>query len=170
MCAGSESHYLTLPTLWRPLDSRLVRLDARINQHRKWLQKETENHIQQYADVSLHRKDYLDFLQRQSEVKVNGHVDHEDQRVAKRLRRVAKVQSWLSGSGIGNAYDNGQQQHHTHSTAWFLHTDAYVRWRDKPFENAEANDSDALVGNWQHRVLFVQGKSVVTHDYRTQGY
>ncbi|RMZ66153.1 hypothetical protein GMOD_00005227 [Pyrenophora seminiperda CCB06] len=152
---GPETHYLTLPTLWRPLDSRLVHLETRISQHKKWLQKETESQVQQYADVSLYRKDYLGFLQRYSEVKANGHVDHEDQRIAKRLRRVAKVQAWLSSSGMGNARD-GNQQLHTNSSDWFLHTDAYSRWRDKPFESTEANNSDALLGNWQHRVLFVQ--------------
>jgi len=39
-----------------------------------------------------------------------------------------------------------------------------------PFDIIEANDSDALVGNWQHRVLFVQGKSVVVHGSRTPTY
>ncbi|PZD26611.1 FCP1, TFIIF-interacting CTD phosphatase, NLI-interacting factor, partial [Pyrenophora tritici-repentis] len=155
---GSETHFLAPPTPWRPLDSRLVRLEARISQHKRWLQKETETHVQQYADVSLQRKEYLDFLQRQSEAKVNGLLDQEDQRVAKRLRRVTKVQSWLSSSGTVNVCDNIQQRH-TNSTAWFLHKNAYIGWRDKPFDHSEANDTDSLVGNWQYRVLFVQAKA-----------
>ena len=169
--AGPGTHYQTLPTLWRPLDSRLVRLETGISQHRRWLQKETETPVQQYTDISLHRKDYLDFLHRQSDSKANGHADQEDQRVAKRLRRVAKVQSWLSSSGISNTCDKGQQQyHHTDSTAWFLHTGAYLKWRNMPFDIIEANDSDALVRNWQHRVLFVQGKSAVVHSSTTPTY
>ncbi|CAE7193427.1 hypothetical protein HRS9139_08925 [Pyrenophora teres f. teres] len=166
---GSETYCLTPPTPWRPLDSRLVRLEARISQHRRWLQKETETHVQQYADVTLHRREYLEFLHRQSEAKVNSPLDQEDQRVAKRLRRVTKVQSWLSSSGVGNTYDNSHQESHTNSTTWFLHTDAYVRWRDKPFDGTEANDRDSLVGNWQHRVFFVQakagfGKTTISHS------
>jgi hypothetical protein len=143
--------------LWRPLDSRFCRLEARLGHHRRWLEKETENQIQQFADIAQHRKMYIDYLHRQSEANSNNHAEDEEQRVARRLRRVEKVQNWLSSSSAIGANDRNSQQQHPNSCDWFLQTPAYCRWRDQPFDRSTANDKDILEGDWQHRVLFAQG-------------
>jgi hypothetical protein len=148
----------TQATQWRPLDSRFSRLETRIAHHRRWLEKETADQIQQYADVAQHRRMYVSYLHSQDEVNSNGHVENEDQRVAKRLRRVEKVQHWLSGSSAANASDRILELQQPNSCAWFLKTQAYCRWRDPSFGRNTANDKNTLESNWQHRVLFVQGK------------
>ncbi|KAL1797449.1 hypothetical protein ACET3X_004055 [Alternaria dauci] len=145
--------------LWRPLDSRFAHVETRIKQHRGWLERETENEFQSYADVSQHRISYLSFLHRQNNVNRNGQVEHEGQRLAKRLRRVEKVQSWLSTSASVGTTTHDFHRPHQEFCAWFLHAPAYTKWRDQRFDQSMANDQDAMTSNWQHRVLFVQAKA-----------
>ncbi|KAG9190705.1 hypothetical protein G6011_08793 [Alternaria panax] len=149
----------TKSALWRPLDSRFAHIETRIGQHRKWLEKEAENQLQYYLGVSKHRRNYLSFLHRPNGVNCNSQVEQEGQRLAKRLRRVEKVQIWLSNStSVGTtAYDFHQP--YQDSCVWFLRAPAYTKWRDQHFDQSMANDQDVLAGNWQHRVLFVQAKA-----------
>jgi hypothetical protein len=117
------------------------------------------NQTQNYDDVSQYRKSYLDYLHRQSNGNGNSRVQQDEQRLVKRLRRVEKVQAWLSTSTSMSTTAHGCPQSYQKSCAWFLGVPAYVRWRNQRFDSSIANNQDALVGNWQHRVLFVQGKS-----------
>jgi hypothetical protein len=126
------------------------------------LEKETDTQIQQYEDIAQHRKMYINYLHHQGEVSGIGHVENEEQKVARRLRRVEKVQHWLSSSSAANVSDRIQDQQQANSCAWFLQTPAYCRWRDQPFERNTANDKNTLGSNWQHRVLFVQGTCFLT--------
>ena len=164
-CRGAQSTPVSCrnvrhsETLWRPFDSRFAHLETRLGQHRRWLETETANQTQYYADISQHRRSYIEFLQRQNEVTVNGRVEQKEQRLAKRLRRVEKVQHWLSSSTLIATRSPGIQQPYQESCAWFLRVAAYAQWRSLRFDSSMANDQEALVGNWQHRVLFVQGKS-----------
>ncbi|USP76792.1 hypothetical protein yc1106_04066 [Curvularia clavata] len=163
-CRGSQAHSVS----WRPLDSRLSRLETRLGKHRRWLEKEIENDIQNYSDVSLHRKQYLDFLHTQDQVKNSDHFEHEGQRAAKRWRRVYKVGDWLCNSPAVSQSDRRPRPYSLESCAWFLQTPIYRKWRDQPFENSIANDTHLLVDSWQHRVLFVQaqvgfGKTFISH-------
>ncbi|KAF1839228.1 hypothetical protein BDW02DRAFT_231629 [Decorospora gaudefroyi] len=158
---GTCSRILTLDktqsALWRPLDSRFSHLETRLAHHRKWLEKETENQIQAYADVAQRRKGYLNFLHRRSEVHSNGHSEQEEHRMSKRLKRVEKVQNWLLGASAVDAGNRSQSQH-PKSCVWFLQSTVYCRWKVQPFDRTSANDKDTLENNWQHRVLFVQAK------------
>ncbi|KAF1940879.1 hypothetical protein EJ02DRAFT_405735 [Clathrospora elynae] len=174
-CRGTQGcglRHLTLGTtqaaLWRPLDSRFARLEARLTRHRRWLEKETENQVQDYANVAQHRKNYLNFLHRHNEVNSHGHAEHEEHRMAKRMRIIEKAQSWLSSSPVADKCDHSLQLY-PDSCAWFLGIPAYCRWRDQPFDRSTANDTDALESTWQHRVLFVQaklgfGKTCISHS------
>ncbi|KAF1849900.1 uncharacterized protein K460DRAFT_326227 [Cucurbitaria berberidis CBS 394.84] len=149
----------TQSALWRPLDSRFARLEARIFHHRKWLEKETENQIQNYDDIAQHRNHYISYLNRQQDLNgySNGELEHH--RIAKRLRRVAKIKAWLSNrSSQAEKPDSGARQHSPNSCAWFLETQAYRNWKSDPFDRSKANDTNALENTWQHRVLFVQAK------------
>jgi hypothetical protein len=168
LCRGAQSksiscmtivHGETRPELWRPLDSRFAHLETRLGYHKRWLEKETADQTQYYMDISQHRKNYVNFLQRQSGVNTTSRVEQEEQRLAKRARRVEKVQHWLSTSTSIGTRAPDHQQLYQKSCAWFLHIAAYAQWRSQQFDSNMANNQEALVGNWQHRVLFVQGKS-----------
>jgi hypothetical protein len=145
-------------SLWRPLDSRFAHVETRIRQHRSWLERETDNEFQYYAEVSQQRRSYLSFLHRQSSADCNSQVEQDGQRLAKRLRRVEKVQSWLSTSASIDTTAHDFRQPYQDVCAWFLHAPAYTKWRDQRFDQSMANDQNAIASNWQHRVLFVQGR------------
>lgn len=146
---------------WRPLDSRLTRLEVRLGKHRRWLERETQNHVQQYADVSHYRKQYLDFLRNQERIRASDIPENEGQRTAKRWRRVEKARSWLCSSSALSQVDRRPEPYNPDSCAWFLQTSVYCKWRNRPFEKTVANDADFLVNSWQHRVLFIQGMLAV---------
>lgn len=169
-CRGAQStsvsctNVLHNETLWRPFDSRFAHIEIRLGQHRRWLETETANQTQYYADISQHRRSYIEFLQHQNGVILNGRVEQDEQRLAKRLRRVEKVQHWLSSSTSIATRSPGTQQPYQESCAWFLRITAYAQWRSRRFDSSIANDQEALLGNWQHRVLFVQGRSPRAHS------
>lgn len=146
---------------WRPLDSRLSRFEIRLSKHRRWLEKETENHVQHYADISHHRNNYLEFLHTQEQASGSSNVEQEGHINARRWRRVEKVRKWLHGSPESKQIDCRHASYDEESCAWFLQTPAYCNWRDQGFEKRMANDANFLMGNWQHRVLFVQGQSIL---------
>ncbi|EOA92353.1 uncharacterized protein SETTUDRAFT_170945 [Exserohilum turcica Et28A] len=164
-CRGTQAHAVS----WRPLDSRLTRLEVRLGKHRRWLERETQNHVQQYADVSHYRKQYLDFLRNQERIRASDIPENEGQRTAKRWRRVEKARSWLCSSSALSQVDRRPEPYNPDSCAWFLQTSVYCKWRNRPFEKTVANDADFLVNSWQHRVLFIQaqvgfGKTLISHS------
>lgn len=145
---------------WRPLDSRFSRLEARLTHHRRWLEKETENQIQNYDEIAQHRNRYFTFLNRQHDVNANNGGGLGDQRLAKRLRRVEKIKLWLSsGPSSVEVPNSNSRQQSLSSCAWFFETPAYLKWKNGSFEKSKANDKNDLEDTWQHRVLFVQGTS-----------
>ncbi|KAH7359977.1 hypothetical protein BKA66DRAFT_426346 [Pyrenochaeta sp. MPI-SDFR-AT-0127] len=165
-CRGSKGFGLrhptfesTQPALWRPLDSRFSRLEARITQHRRWLEKETEGQVQNFAEVAQHRKNYLSFLQRQSEIDNNRHVNREEQRMAKRMRRVAKAKTWLSSCSSPVVSNTNTRQQVPKACDWFLEVPMYRKWKEDVFDRCTANDTSTLERTWQHRVLFVQART-----------
>ncbi|CAO2658715.1 Nn.00g064380.m01.CDS01 [Neocucurbitaria sp. VM-36] len=175
-CRGSQGlrlRHLTLDStqsaLWRPLDSRFSRLEARLVHHRRWLEKETENQIQNYNEIAQHRSRYLSFLNHQQGLNGNNGGELEGQRLTRRLRRVEKVKLWLSNCpSLFEAPDSGPRQRSLNSCAWFLEMPAYRKWKNDSFEKGKANDITELENTWQHRVLFVQadpgfGKTVISN-------
>jgi hypothetical protein len=145
---------------WRPIDSRFAQLEGRLAHHRKWLEKETEGPNQDYAEVDGNRKRYVRFLQRQADSNVNGNGELEEQRLAKRMRRVAIVQRWLSNSSqIQRIRIEEQRTGHLGSCNWFLDLPKYRNWKKKRFDQNHANSTSALQGDWHDRVLFIQGKN-----------
>ncbi|OAL48734.1 hypothetical protein IQ07DRAFT_513277 [Pyrenochaeta sp. DS3sAY3a] len=160
---GSGLRHLSLDStqsaLWRPLDSRFARLEMRLSQHRRWLQKETESQIQNYAEITEHRNNYVSFLNHQQELNGSANGELEEQRLAKRLRRVDKIKRWLSNSSSSvEDCDSGSQYQSSNPSPWFLQDPAYRRWKGGRFDRSQANDEHVLESNWQHRVLFVQAK------------
>lgn len=130
----------------------------RLSQHRRWLQKETESHIQNYAEITEHRNNYVSFLNHQQELNGSANGELEEQRLAKRLRRVDKIKRWLSNSSSSvEDCDSGSQYQSSSTSPWFLQDPAYRRWKGGRFDRSQANDEHILESNWQHRVLFVQG-------------
>ena len=155
---------------WRPLDSRLSRFEIRLSKHRRWLEKETENHVQHYADISHYRSNYLEFLHNQEQASGSSSVEQEGQRNARRWRRVEKVRKWLHSSPESRQIDRRHELYDEESCAWFLQTPVYCKWRDQVFEKRMANDANFLMGNWQHRVLFVQGQSILLDPWKSAEY
>jgi hypothetical protein len=144
---------------WRPLDSRFAQLEGRLAQHRKWLEKETAAHNPDYADVEANRKRYMRFLQRQADANVDENEELEEQRLAKRMRRVEIVQRWLSNSS--QSQHVGTEEHpteHLGSCNWFLDLPKYRGWKRKKFDQNHANSLIALQSDWHDRVFFVHGK------------
>lgn len=146
------------PASWRPIDSRFVHLEARITQHRRWLEIETRNDVQAFADVEKQRAQYVTFLQQQDEVKPLGSNNEEQYRIAKRQRRLEKIAIWVSKtsySEIGRNHVEGQR--HRVINEQFLRTEKYRNWKHDSFEKVIANDSENLRHSWPDRILFVQG-------------
>jgi hypothetical protein len=147
---------LPLVVQWRPIDTRFAQLEGRLTHHRRWLEKEIESQNQDFVDVEQHRKRYVRFLYRQAEGNSNGEL--EEQRIAKRMRRVEIVGRWLSNSPQAQWSSVGKHRtEHIGSCNWFLDITKYRNWKKKSFNRDQANDAVALQSDWHDRVLFVQG-------------
>ncbi|KAF2848970.1 hypothetical protein T440DRAFT_427681 [Plenodomus tracheiphilus IPT5] len=145
--------------LWRPLDYRFARLESKLVHHRRWLEKETEGKVQNYAEVALRRREYVDFLNRQTEITGNDRADSDEQILARRIRRIDKARKWLLNGTSTPLCDNCRAlQPAAGSCDWFFKTPAYCRWKDVRFDRKKADDINALGGDWQHRILFVQAR------------
>jgi hypothetical protein len=120
------------------------------------LEKEIESQNQDFVDVEQHRKRYVRFLYRQAEGNSNG--EFEEQRIAKRMRRVEIVGRWLSNSPQVQCVSAGKHRtENIGSCNWFLEITKYRSWKKKSFNRDQANDAVALQSDWHDRVLFVQG-------------
>jgi len=70
---------------WRPLDSRFTQLEARLLRHKIWLEGELGKSALDYATIAQHRRDYIEFLDKQAEDgEDNKDSDLIEQRMAKR--------------------------------------------------------------------------------------
>jgi hypothetical protein len=153
---------------WRPLDSRFARLESRLTHHRRWLEKETESQVQEFAVVEQHRQNYLRFLHRQADVNVDANGDLEEHRMAKRMKRVEIVCKWhLNDSPSQHVSTGANQLEYLGSCNWFLDTKKYFKWKKQAFERSRANDINALQDDWHDRVLFVQGTRYSKVQYLT---
>lgn len=143
---------------WRPLDSRFSRLETRLLQHRKWLEKETRNHVQPYAEIEQHRVQYVEFVRHQSDL---GHSDrtlNDNGRIERRLKRVEKLCALFSGQFSLDGTNQSVTSAFPQSCDWFLKDSMYRHWKDGAFQSDQMNNRSALASTWQHRILFVQGK------------
>ncbi|KAH8730174.1 hypothetical protein GQ44DRAFT_700960 [Phaeosphaeriaceae sp. PMI808] len=160
---GPVSRHLTFDSVhvpqWRPLDSRFAQLEGRLAQHRKWLEKETEVQIQDFAEVERYRKRYVRFLHRRHDLSISSNGGLEEQRLAKRIRRVNIVRDWLSnGSQSLQTESSVSRTEHLGSSNWFLDLVKYRSWKHKKFDRDQANDANALQDDWHDRVIFVQAE------------
>jgi hypothetical protein len=153
---------------WRPLDSRFAQLEGRLTHHRRWLEKETESQIQDYSLVDQCRQKYLRYLLRQADANVTSSSGElEEERIAKRLRRVEIVRGWISNNKQRQYLDvTAGRTEHLGSCNWFLDLAKYRAWKGRNFNQTHANDTNLLKSDWHDRVLFVQaragfGKSVI---------
>ncbi|KAH5165808.1 hypothetical protein HBI73_034470 [Parastagonospora nodorum] len=159
------TNIFTTSTQWRPLDSRFAQLEVKLTHHRRWLERETESHIQDFAVVEHRRQKYLRSIHRQDgDVHATGEL--LERRMAKRLRRVELVCDWIS-NGVQNQRTDpsARRTEHRGSCNWFLDLEKYRKWKNRYIESL-ANNTNALQDNWHDRVLFVQaeagfGKTVV---------
>jgi hypothetical protein len=150
------------------LDSRFAQLEGRLTHHRRWLEKETENQIQDYSLVDQYRQKYLRYLHRQADANViNSNRELEEERIAKRLRRVKIIRDWISNSTQLQLVDGtAGRTEHLGSCNWVLDLLKYRAWKGRNFNQTHANDTNLLKSNWHDRVLFVQasagfGKSII---------
>lgn len=141
---------------WRPINSRFAQLEHRLARHRRWLEKETENQVQDFNEIELHRNRYVRQLYRQSESSGSGEL--EEDRMAKRVRRVEIVRDWISKTPQPVHSGENTIIEHLGSCNWFLEHAKYRAWKNRPFESRHANDPNALRNDWHDRVLFVQGR------------
>lgn len=138
---------------WRPLDSRFTHLQQRLARHKSWI----ERTLGQSTDNLLHHREYSTFLK--SAESVCGQIEFEGERMARRLKRVDKVKAWLSNCcSYRDIYEHKISQRHPDTCAWFLESEKYCRWKNKPFNERTANSIDSLTETWHERILFVQGK------------
>ncbi|KAH7389505.1 hypothetical protein DE146DRAFT_165928 [Phaeosphaeria sp. MPI-PUGE-AT-0046c] len=144
---------------WRPLDSRFAQLEGRLGRHRKWLEKETESHLQDFAEVQQHRNQYVQYLHRRTAASSPVDGELEETRLAKRLRRIESVRSWLSGSSQHEHADAAYRANRANSCNWFLELAQYRRWKNTEFIEERANDASVLQDDWHDRVLFVQAEA-----------
>ncbi|KAL5120085.1 hypothetical protein ACEQ8H_001910 [Pleosporales sp. CAS-2024a] len=158
----------TVSAQWRPLDSRFAQIEARLTHHRRWLAKETESQVQDFAVIEQHRQRYLQTLHRQSESDDDASEEIQAYRLAKRVPQVDTLCDWLSNSphSHGGAA-NKSATDHLGSLNWFLSLKQYHTWKQKGFDQSLANDASALKNDWHDRVLFVQaeagfGKTVIS--------
>jgi hypothetical protein len=68
--------------LWRPLDSRFARLEARLVRNKEWLEKELGRTETKYATAEKGRAKYREFLDKRSEAGESEELGQ--QRMAKR--------------------------------------------------------------------------------------
>jgi hypothetical protein len=142
---------------WRPLDSRFARLEGRLIHHRRWLEKETESQVQDFAVVEQRRRKYLRSIHHQDIIR-NSIGELQEHRVAKRIKRVETVCNWISnGSQIQHAAANASVTEHLGSCNWFFELKKYRDWKEVGFDASRANDRSTLQDNWHEQVLFVQG-------------
>jgi hypothetical protein len=144
------------------LDSRFAQLEGRLTHHRKWLEKETENQIQDYSLVDQYRQKYLRFLHRQADVDINIENNRElsEERMEKRMRRVGTVCAWLSNNApFQHVQTTASRTEHLGTCNWFLDLAKYRDWKRQRFNQSHANDMNALKDNWHDRVLFIQAKT-----------
>jgi hypothetical protein len=140
------------------MDFRFAQLEGRLTHHRRWLEKETESHIQDFAEIEHQRKKYLRFLQRQH-VDTESSKETEEEKISKRLRRVEIVQRWLSNASQPEHIGKSTRMEDLGSCNWFFDLPKYRKWKSRSFEQSRANDMGALQGDWHDRILFVQGRS-----------
>ncbi|KAF2833974.1 hypothetical protein CC86DRAFT_312197 [Ophiobolus disseminans] len=159
---GTELRHLTfvspLASQWRPMDSRFARLEARLTHHRRWLEKETESEVQDFSNIEHHRKRYVRFLRRQADANGNS-AELEEERLAKRMRRIEIVRGWLSNSLVSKQTYRDINSDDIGSCNWFLDMTKYRKWKSRAFERSRANDLQALQSDWHDRILFVQADS-----------
>jgi hypothetical protein len=141
---------------WRPMDSRFAQLENRLTHHRRWLEKETENQVQDFAEIEHHRKAYIRLLHRHRDAPINGEL--EEERMAKRMRRVDIVRRWISKSSQHVISRESTRVEHLGSCNWFLELQKYRTWKHRPVERQHANSAEALQNDWHDRILFVQGE------------
>jgi hypothetical protein len=147
---------------WRPLDSRFAQLEGRLTHHRKWLEKETENQIQDFLLVDQYRQRYLRFLHRQANVNINIENNRElsEERMEKRMRRVETVCAWLSNNApLQHVQTTASRTERLGTCNWFLDLAKYRDWKRQGFNQSRANDMNASKDDWHDRVLFVQAKA-----------
>ncbi|KAF2035518.1 hypothetical protein EK21DRAFT_53964, partial [Setomelanomma holmii] len=146
-------------TFWRPIDSRFAQLETRLSKHRKWLVKETETEVQDFAEVEHQRRKYIRFLHRRLADHHETSNSLEEYRLAKRLRRVQVVEGWLSNDPHKEqpcrSVDDFDQ---LGSCNWFLASEKYRLWKEAGFEPNHANDKGVLQNDWHNRVVFFQAK------------
>ncbi|KAF2273239.1 uncharacterized protein EI97DRAFT_436295 [Westerdykella ornata] len=137
------------PADWRPLDSRFVTLLRRLEKHREWI----VTGLSDQGSLLQCRKEYFDLLQPQE-----GAIrEAQAEDMARRVRRIDKVKSWLSSDSIyQDIYRHRFTQVLDGSCNWFLETPEYSAWKTAPFGERNANDLDSLRVDWHGRVLFVQ--------------
>ncbi|OAG07638.1 uncharacterized protein CC84DRAFT_1089035 [Paraphaeosphaeria sporulosa] len=150
--------------LWRPLDSRFAQLEARLVRNKEWLEKELGGTETEYAITEKYRAECREFLDKQSQAQEGEELGL--QRMAKRMRRIDRIKTWLdSNCSYRDIYEHRLRQRHPNTCAWFLDNEKYCRWRNIPFDDESANDTDRLENHWQHRVLFVQAESGFGKSY-----
>jgi hypothetical protein len=89
------------------MDFRFAQLEGRLTHHRRWLEKETESHIQDFAEIEHQRKKYLRFLQRQH-VDTESSKETEEEKISKRLRRVEMALKRFAAGAYWQEYSNGR--------------------------------------------------------------
>jgi hypothetical protein len=171
---------LSSPTLsWRPLDSRLAQLEARLIHHKTWLQGELAVPLRVDYDATraMYRREYLEFLNQYVEINQNGDAEPMEQRTARRselfctdnplyseadhvtVKRIDKIKAWLSSDcAYRDVYEHHALQRHFNTCNWFLRNEKYCEWKNTFFGNHAENDFDRFEKNWHDRVLFVQGE------------
>jgi hypothetical protein len=140
-----------------------------LTQHRRWLEKETESQIQDFAEIERHRARYIRCLKRSAGTGVNGDRELEVQRMVRRLKRVEKVRGWIS-DGPHLHLGNASHPQDVNSSDWFFLSTKYRKWRDMIFDQTRANDTETLHSDWHDRVLFVQGKSMNIELYKQRRF
>ncbi|KAF2441663.1 hypothetical protein P171DRAFT_418371 [Karstenula rhodostoma CBS 690.94] len=149
---------------WRPLDSRFAQLEARLVRNKEWLEKELGCTETEYAVTEKCRAEYRESLDKQSEGEESEELGQ--QRMARQMRRIDRIKTWLDGNcSYRDVYEYRLRQRHPNTCAWFLDNEKYCRWKNIPFEDESANDTDRLENHWQHRVLFVQAESGFGKSY-----
>lgn len=141
---------------WRPIDSRFAQLESRLTHHRRWLAKETESQVQDFAEIEQHRKRYIRSLHRQAEpIGSNGELERD--RIAKRLRRVEVVRGWVLKASQTTEIIESTSIEHLGSCNWFMDLSNYRTWKGRKYDCTSANNAKTLQDDWHDRILFVQG-------------
>ncbi|CAI6338080.1 unnamed protein product [Periconia digitata] len=144
--------------LWRPLDSRLARLEIRIANYKRWIEAEFACQPEDDATKELHRRKYTEFLTQQAATD-NHSSTLEDSRMAKRMRRIDKIKAWLSNDcAYQDVYEHRMRQRHPQTCSWFLEMEEYCAWKNFSFYQGLTSNFDDLEETWHDRVLFVQAK------------